>query len=229
MANFKKILLIRQDSNPQPRFRDSCALLHVVKHRIDNPEGYPQNTIIGEIVFFLSCVFSYYENTSRRGGKKTTYWLLILVLAMAFVAMPGCKKKKSDLRITEVWGSGYYVGPGLHGDSKLEFRVKVENQSEVNAIIKEFLLEIRAGDDVVIQASKTGSADFQSQITPHPAGVYPVAANDDFSFSLLYFDHTQDIYNGKNPGMIKVSLNIEDDNGNSYVIEGSAAFDFIRY
>jgi len=161
--------------------------------------------------------------------KKNSYFLLVLVLALSFVSMPGCKKKKSDVRISEVWGKGSYIGPGIHGDSKLEFRVKAENQGEVNAIIKEFLLQIKAGSEVVITATKTGSAAFQNQITPNPAGVYSVAANSDFTFSLLYFDHTQDIYNSKNPATITATLTIEDDNGNSYTIDASAAFEWLRY
>lgn len=161
--------------------------------------------------------------------KKISYCLLVLILTLSFVSMSGCKKKKSDVRITEVWGKGSYIGPGIHGDSKLEFRVKAENQGEVNAIIKEFLLEIKAGSDVVIQATKTGSAAFQSEIVPSTAGVYNVAANADLTFSLLYFDHTQDIYGGKNPGTITATLTIEDDNGNSYTIDASAAFEWLRY
>jgi len=161
--------------------------------------------------------------------KKARLWLLVLVVALSVVSMPGCKKKKSDVRITEVWGKGSYIGPGIHGDSKLEFRVKAENQSDVNAVIKEFVLEIKAGSDVVIQATKTGSSAFQDQITPAPAGVYSVAANADFTFSLLYYDHTQDIYSSKNPDAIKVTLTIEDDNGNTYAIEASAAFEWLRY
>jgi len=160
--------------------------------------------------------------------KKTSHWLLVLALALSFVSMPGCKKKKSDVRITEVWGGGYYVGPGEHGDSKLEFRVKVENQGEANAVIKEFLVEIKDGGVVVIQATKTGSAVFQSQITPATAGVYSVAADAVFTFSLLYYDHTQDIYEDKNPNTIRVTLTIEDENDNTYAIEGSAVFDFVR-
>jgi hypothetical protein len=165
----------------------------------------------------------------ERKMKKVSYVLLVLVLALSFVSMPGCKKKKSDVRITEIWGKGSYIGPGIHGDSKLEFRIKAENQGEVNAIIKEFLLEIKAGSDVVIQTTKNGSAAFQNQITPNPAGVYSVAADSDFTFSLLYYDHTQDIYNSKNPGTISATLTIEDDNGNIYNIEASAAFEWLRY
>jgi hypothetical protein len=161
--------------------------------------------------------------------KKVSYCLLAMALAFSLVSMPGCTKKKSDVRITEIWGKGSYIGPGIHGDSKLEFRIKAENQGDVNAIIKEFLLEIKAGSEVVITATKTGSAAFQNQITPNPAGTYSVAANSDFTFSLLYFDHTQDIYNGKNPGTITASLAIEDDNGNSYTIDASAAFEWLRY
>ena len=161
--------------------------------------------------------------------KKNSYFLLVLVLALSFVSMPGCKKKKSDVRISEVWGKGSYIGPGIHGDSKLEFRVKAENQGEVNAIIKEFLLQIKAGSEVVITATKTGSAAFQNQITPNPAGVYSVAANSDFTFSLLYFDHTQDIYNSKNPATITATLTIEDENGTIYTIDASAAFEWLRY
>lgn len=161
--------------------------------------------------------------------KKTSFWLLVLFLALSVVSMPGCKKKKSDVQITEVWGKGSYIGPGIHGDSKLEFRVMVENLGDVNAVIKEFVLEIKAGSDVVIQASKSGGAAFQSEIVPSTAATYSVAANADFFFSLLYYDHTQDIYSGKNPSTIAVTLTIEDDNGNTYAIEASAAFDWLRY
>jgi hypothetical protein len=160
--------------------------------------------------------------------KKNIHWLLVLALGFSLLSMPGCKKK-SDVCITEVWGKGSYIGPGIHGDSRLEFRVKAENQGDVDAVIKEFVLEIKAGSDVVIQASKSGSAAFQSSIVPSTAGVYSVAANADLYFSLLYFDHTQDIYNGKNPGTITATLTIEDDNGNIYDIEATAAFEWLRY
>jgi hypothetical protein len=161
--------------------------------------------------------------------RKTGLWLLVLLVALSVVVMPGCKKKKSDVRIIEVWGKGSYIGPGIHGDSKLEFRVQVENLGDAGAVVKEFVLEIKAGNDVVIQASKSGGAAFQSEIVPSTAGAYSIAANADFTFSLLYFDHTQDIYNGKNPGTIEATLTIEDDNGDTYDIGGSAAFEWLRY
>lgn len=161
--------------------------------------------------------------------KRVSYWLLVMALAFSLVSMPGCSKKKSDVRISEVWGKGSWIGPGSGGDSKLEFRVKAENQGDGNATIKEFLLEIKAGSEVVITATKTGSAAFQNQITPNPAGTYSVAADSVFTFSLLYYDHTKDIYNGKNPGTITVTLTIEDENGTIYTIDASAAFEWLRY
>jgi hypothetical protein len=161
--------------------------------------------------------------------NRQNQWLLALAAALLVLLMPGCKKSQSDVQIAEVWGKGSYIGPGVHGDSKLEFRVKVKNLSEVGASIKEFLLEIRAGSVVVIQASKTGNAAFQDQIVPDTHGWYGVAAGAEFVFSLLYFDHTQDIYGGKNPDAIKATLTIEDDNGHAYTLEATGLFEFLRY
>lgn len=161
--------------------------------------------------------------------KKSIHWLLVLALGFSLIIMSGCKKKTSDARITEVWGKGSYIGPGIHGDSRLEFRVQVENMGDGGAVVKEFVLTIKSGSDIVIQVSKSGSAAFQSEIVPSTASTYGVAPGASFTFSLLYFDHTQDIYTGKNPNTIAAKLTIEDDNGDNYNIEGAAAFEWLRY